>query len=187
LGLKEGQQMKKMFSLIALATISMPAFAAGQNPFYGAIGTGAYELDSYGFDERAATASLLGGYNFSDSIAVEASYTRLFSASGDVEGIRVKVDGDAWDLSTKLSIPVGERFMPYGRLGWSYLDLKATGSSDGVSLSANEYDDAFTWAVGTGYKLNSRLSLNGEYSQVLINDGDFDRLSMNLNYRFGSQ
>lgn len=178
--------MKKMLSLIALAAVSMPAFAAGPNPFYGAIGSGTYKIESEGFDERAATASLLGGYNLSERVAVEASYTRLFGATGDVDGAHIKIDGNAWDLSTKLSFPVGDRFMPYGRLGWSYLDLKAVASSNGISVSANDYDDAFSWAVGTGYRLSSRFSLNGEYSQVLINDGDFDRLSMNLNYRFGS-
>lgn len=64
--------------------------------------------------------------------------------------------------------------------------MSAVGNFDGTSARINEYDDAFSWAVGTGIKLNQRFSLNGEYSQVLVNNADFDRMSLNLNYRFGS-
>lgn len=178
--------MKKMIPLIAMTAVSMPAMATEQSPFYGALGSGAYRIESGGFDERAATAQLLGGYRLSERVAFEATYSRLFNASGKADGIGVKVDGNAWDLSTVLSIPMGNRFSPYGRLGWSYLDLDATANDDGITVRANDYEDAFSWAVGTSYKLNPRFSLSGEYGQVLVNDGDFDRVSLNLNYRFGS-
>lgn len=178
--------MKKIIPLIALCAVSLPAMATDQSAFYGSLGGGAYRLKSDGFNETAPTLSILGGYNFSERVAVEAAYTKLYDATGTVEGIDVKVDGNAWDLSTKFSIPMGERFSPYGRLGWSYLDMSAVGNFDGTSARINEYDDAFSWAVGTGIKLNQRFSLNGEYSQVLVNNADFDRMSLNLNYRFGS-
>ena len=178
--------MKKIIPLIALGAISLPAVASEPNAFYGSLGGGAYRLKSDGFNETAPTLSILGGYNFSERVAIEAAYTKLYDATGTVEGVDVKVDGNAWDLSTKLSIPMGERFSPYGRLGWTYLDMSAVGTFDGTSTRVNEYDDAFSWAVGTGIKLNQRFSLNGEYSRVLVNDADFDRMSLNLAYRFGS-
>ncbi len=178
--------MKKMITLIALGAISVPAMAADQNSFYGGLGGGAYRLKSDGFNETAPTLSILGGYNYSERVAFEAAYTKLYNATGTVDGIDVKVDGNAWDLSTKLSIPMGERLSPYGRIGWTYLDTSAAGSFGGIAARINEYDDAFSWAVGTGIKLNPRFVLNGEYSRVLVNNADFDRMSLNLNYRFGS-
>lgn len=179
--------MKKMIPLIAMTAVSIPAIAAETDAFYGAVGSGAYRFESEGFDERAATLSLLGGYRLNEHVAFEADYTRLFEANGNVDGIDIELDGNVWDLSTKLSVPVGDRFSPYGRLGWSYLDLSAVGTSNGTSVRANDYDDGFLWAIGTGYKLNRKFSLNGEYSKVLISDADFDRLSLNLSYQFGSQ
>lgn len=178
--------MKKIIQLLVLTAISMPAMASGLDAFYGSLGGGAYRIKSDGFNERAAATTILGGYTLNEHVAFEAAYTKLFDAKGNVEGVNVKVDGNEWDLSTKLSVPMGDRLNPYARLGWSYLDLSLLGSVAGISTRLNEYDDAFTWAVGTGVKLNSRYSLSGEYSRVLVNDGDFDRMSLNLNYRFGS-
>ncbi len=180
------KRMKKMLPLIALTAISMPAMAAEKDAFYGSLGGGAYRLQSEGFDETAPTAMLLGGYNFNERVAVEAAYTRLFNASDTVDDIDVTVDGNVWDLSTKLSVPLGNRFSPYGRLGWSYVDLSALGTADGTTVRVNDYDDAFSWAIGTGVKLTKRFALNGEYGRTMVNDGDFDRMSLNLSYRFGA-
>lgn len=178
--------MKKIIPLIALGAISMPAVAADQNSFYGSLGGGAYRLKSDGFNDTAPTTSILGGYNLNENVAFEASYSRLFESRDTIEGIDARVDGNAWDLSTKLSVPMGNRLSPYGRLGWSYLDTSLRLSDDGDVTRLNGYDDAFTWAVGTGIKLSDRYSLSGEYSRVLVNDADFDRMSLNLNFRFGS-
>ena len=178
--------MKKTLVLIALTAISMPAMAGDQNAFYGSLGGGAYRIKSEGFNETAPTTTILGGYNVNANVAFEAAYTKLFDANGTVDGVRVKIDGNEWDLSTRLSMPFGDRFNAYGRLGWSYLDLSAVASAAGFSARVNDYDDGFTWAVGGGLKLNNRYSLHSEYSQVRISDADFDRMSLSLIYRFGS-
>ncbi len=186
------KHMKKILSLIALTAISMPAMAADKPAFYGSLGGGMYQLKSQGFDETAATATILGGYNFNENVAVEAAYSRLSNVTDFVrlvesgEGMDVRVGGNAWDLSTKLSLPLGDRFMPYGRLGWSYVDLSARATANGIAVRVNDYDDAFSWAIGTGIKLNKRFTVNGEYARVMVNEGDFDRMSLNLSYRFGA-
>ncbi|MBT8099369.1 MAG: porin family protein [Gammaproteobacteria bacterium] len=179
--------MKKTIVLIALSAISLPAMATDEVGFYGSLGGGAHRIKVDGFKDTAPTAMLLGGYSFTNKFAVEAGYTKLFNASDTVDGTAFTIGGHAWDLSTKWSYPMGQRFSPYGRLGWSYLDLAGRASENGVAIRANDYDDAFSWAVGTGIKLTRRTTLNGEYSRVQVNDGDFDRMSFNLNYRFGAQ
>lgn len=184
--------MKKMLSLIALTAISMPAMAADKPAFYGSLGGGSFQLKSDGFDKSGPFATIMGGYNFNEHVAIEAAYSRLSNVTDFVslaepdEGMKVKVGGNAWDLSTKLSLPVGDRFTPYGRLGWSYLDLNARTRVLDEAIRVNDYDDAFTWAVGTGVKLNKRTTVNGEYARVMVNNGDFDRMSLNLSYRFGA-
>lgn len=179
--------MKKLIPLCAFAALGTPALAADGNDFYGSLGGGLYNLETEGFDETAANLKVLGGYNLTENVAFEASYTRLFEASATVEGIDVEIDGNVWDLSTKLSMPLGNRFQPYGRLGWSYVDLSALATADSESMRFNNYDNAFTWAVGTGISFSSRLGLNAEVARTMIDEGDLDFLSVHLNYRFGAQ
>jgi len=178
--------MKKVIPLMAMTAFSLPVMATEPGTFYGALGGGAYQIDSSGFDETAPSANVLGGYNLSERFAIEGAYTRLFDAEGKVDNIGVEISGNVWELSTKMTVPVGNRFNSYGRLGWSYLDLKAVTVSNEFPGRANGYDDAFTWAMRAGYELKPRLSLNGEYGQIQIDGGDLERLSFSLNYQFGS-
>ena len=179
--------MKKMIPLFAITAISTAAMAADRDAFYGSLGGGVYNLETEGFDETAATMKIIGGYNFSENVAVEASYSRLFESSAVVDDVNVEIDGNVWDLSTKLSLPMGNRLTPYGRLGWSYVDLSALATADSESMRFNNYDNAFTWAVGTGISFSSRLGLNAEVARTMIDDGDLDFLSVHLDYRFGAQ
>lgn len=178
--------MNKMLSLTALCALGMPAVAADQSPFYGSLGGGVYQLESAGFDENAPTMRILGGYNFNEFVAVEGSYTRLLEASENVDGVDVDVDGNVWDLSAKLSMPFSERITPYGRLGWSYVDLSASATEDGETIRVNDYDNALTWAIGSDFHMTKRLSLTGEVARTNIDEGDLDFLSLNVSYRFGT-
>lgn len=181
------KKMKKMIPLIALSAIGTPAMAADADAFYGSLGGGLYQLESGAFDEIAPTMKLLGGYNFNEYVAVEASYSRLFEASEMIEDTRVDIDGNVWDLSAKISYPMGNRFSPYGRLGYSYVDLSALAQDQTDSIRFNDYDNAYTWAVGASFNVNSRFDVSSELARTMINEGDLDFLSINLNYRFGAQ
>lgn len=178
--------MSKLLSLSALCAIGMPAIAAEQNEFYGSLGGGVYQLESAGFDETAPTMKILGGYSFNEFVVVEGSYTRLLEASENVDGVDVDVDGSVWDLSTKLSMPLSERWTPYGRVGWSYVDLSAKATEDDVTFRVNDYDNALTWAVGTDVSITPRLSLAGEVARTNIDEGDLDFVSVNVSYSFGA-
>jgi opacity protein-like surface antigen len=179
------QRMKKLFALVAIAAIGTPAIADDMAAFYGGIGGGVYKLDNSVFDDTAATTRIIGGYRFSQHFAVDASYSRLFETSESAGNTRLDVDGNVWDLGARFSYPVSSRFSPYGRLGWSYIDASAVLNDDGDRTRLNNYEDAFTWAVGAEYGLTRRLALGGEYSRSMIDDGDLDFLSMNVSYRFG--
>lgn len=179
--------MKKIISLFAITAVSAPAMTAELDNVYGSLGSGVYQLESDGFDDTSATLKVMGGYSFSENVAVEASYSRLFETSDLVDGIDFDIDGHVWDLSTKLSMPVGERFVPYGRIGWSYVDLAAV-ATDGIDTERlNNYDNAFTWAIGSGMNLTRKMAVSAEYARSMIDDGDLDFLSVNLSYRFGAR
>jgi len=179
--------MKKTISLLAVSAISMPALAADMDGWYGSMGGGVYRLDSGAFNDVAPTMKILGGYNLSEFVALEASYTRLFESSDVIDGARVAIDGNVWDFSTRLSYPLKNRFSPFVRLGYSYVDTGARINDSGVITRLSDYDNAFTWAVGSGFSVNRRVSVSGELARTLIQDGDLDFLTVRLNYGFGAQ
>lgn len=177
--------MKKFVVVAAAFAVGTSALAAEPGVFYGSFGGGLYELETQGFDETAATMKLVGGYGLSRNVALEASYSRLFEASSVVDDVKVDIDGNVWDLSSKFLFPITDRIHPYGRLGWSYIDLNALASADGESERFNHYEDAFNWAIGTGITLNRKLTINGEYGRTMIDEGDLDSASISLTYWFG--
>lgn len=178
--------MKKVVPFFALAAISMPAMADTTTGPYGSMGGGAYRLESSSFEDSAPSLKLLGGYSFNEMFAVEGSYSRLFESSDSFAGTSIKIDGHLWDVGARVSYPVTSRLSPYGRIGWGYIDARAKITDDEGRTSLNDYDDAFSWAVGASYGLKKRYAVSGEYAAMNIGGGNFDAVSLNLNYRFGA-
>lgn len=184
----EGQtQMKTFTSLTALLLLSGTALAANQSDFYANGGGGIYRLKAAGFDDTGATTKLVGGYHINPYVAVEGGYLKMFTTSDVVDGTRVKIDGDAWEVGTKLSYPFNNKLSGYGRLGWSFYDLTAKVQDEDLQMRLNENSDAPTWALGGRMNINPRLALNGEYSRILVANTDADFISADLSYRFGSR
>jgi OOP family OmpA-OmpF porin len=177
--------MKLSIALVALGVVSASAVATEDSGFYGSIGGGAYRLDADGFKDTAPTVKLVGGYDLNRYVAVEAGYSRLFETQDRVAGSNVKIDGNVWDIGTRVSYPITERIAPYGRLGWSYYDLKLKADTIEGRFSDKEKDDDFSWALGMSYALTDSIALRGEYSSIAVNGGtDPDFLSFNLTYQF---
>lgn len=180
--------MKKLYALAAITLLGTPAIAADTQGFYASIGGGAYRVDSDGFDDRAPSGMLVAGYDINQYVGIESGWSRLFNASDQVDGTEITVDGDVFDLTARLSYPLGSRFDPYVRLGWSYSDMAAKSSSiEGARLRLNDYDDGFAWAAGTGISLTPRFNLGVEFARTLVTDNDLDRVSASLSYRFGAR
>ncbi|MBT8078877.1 MAG: porin family protein [Gammaproteobacteria bacterium] len=180
--------MKKLYALAALTLVGTPAIAAESQGFYASVGGGVYRIDSNGFDDRAPSAMLTAGYDINQYFGVESTWSRLFNASDRVSGTKVTIDGNVWDLTTRLSYPVNDRVDPYLRMGWSYSDLAAkTTTIEGEPLRLNDYDDGFSWAAGAGFSLTPRLDLKVEYARMLVTNDDLDRVSASVTYRFGAR
>lgn len=178
--------MRTMIPLTLLCLCSGTAVAVNEtNNLYASVGGGIHRVESQGFDDTAPTMKVTGGYNFNQYVAVEAGYTKMFETSDTVDGVRVKIDGDSWELGTKLSYPFNQRYSGYGRIGWSFYDFNAKVFDDMASISADENGDAFTWALGGRVNMTQRMALSGEYARILVDDADVDFLQLDLAYRFG--
>lgn len=177
--------MKTLLSLTALTMLGGTAFAANESDFYMSAGGGVYRLEADGFDDRAPTMKITGGYHVNEYFALEAGYLRMFEAKDTVDDVRVEIDGDAWELGTRLSYPVSQRVSAFGRLGWSFYDFSADVRDEDLDFKATDSGDGLTWAVGGRVNLSPQLALNGEYARILVDDADADFVSADLTYRFG--
>lgn len=177
--------MKTILTVAAISLLGGNAIASNDSDFYFGGGGGIYRLKSEGFDDRAPTMKMLGGYRLNDNLAIEATYQRFLEATDSVEGTRVEIDGDSWELGTRLSYPFNDRLSAFGRLGWSFYDFSADIADEDLRLKATESGNGLTWGLGGRVRLTRQLALNGEYARILVDDADTDIVSADLTYRFG--
>ncbi len=158
--------MKKILGGL-LSVVSIAAFAApADNAVYvsGAVGA----TSTYSSSTGAGTGqsiSQAGGYNLSgnfgvnlnSNLAVEAGYTNTWNSGGQQWGIT--------DLAVRGTVPLGEVFDLYGRLGVAGYDNNPAGSMSVNTLGV-------LYGMGAEWNLSKKWALTAEYwgvtgSQVL--------------------
>ena len=150
--------MKKLLlALIATSAVAGVAQAQTTAP-HAYVGIGAATANNKSTDDYKTNAKIYGGYEFDQNWGVEAGYTNF-----DKEDIPVgNVKGSGTYVAGKYSVPLGERFTGYGKLGVSYNERKVSSSTLG---QINSYDTGLYGGVGVEYKLNQNLALNAEYER----------------------
>jgi OOP family OmpA-OmpF porin len=148
---------KLLLALIATSAVAGAAQAQTTTP-HAYVGIGAATANNKSADEYKTNAKIYGGYEFDQNWGVEAGYTNF-----DKEDIPVgNVKGSGTYVAGKYSVPLGERFTGYGKLGVSYNERKLSSSTLG---QVNSYDTGLYGGVGVEYKLNQNLALNAEYER----------------------
>ncbi|SDE62246.1 OmpA-OmpF porin, OOP family [Massilia sp. PDC64] len=150
--------MKKLLlALIATSAVAGAAQAQTTTP-HAYVGIGAATADNKSTDDYKTSAKIYGGYEFDQNWGVEAGYTNFDKQ--DIPGGNVK--GSGTYVAGKYSLPLGERFTGYGKLGVSYNERKLSSNTLG---QVNSYDTGLYGGVGVEYKLNQNLALNAEYER----------------------
>lgn len=179
--------MKAIAMLAALGALSALAYAESEpHGFYTNLSGGAYRIEADGFHDTAPMIKVLGGYDINQYLGFETGYAQLLESTDRVSGDRVKIDGNVWDLSTKLSYPLTDKFSGYGRIGWSFYEFDGKVKSEGSSVKEHDDNDDLSWALGANYALTDRLGLRGEYSTIDIHRVDTDLVTVGLTYRLGA-
>jgi OmpA-OmpF porin, OOP family len=94
---------------------------------------------------------LLGGHQFNQNIAAEFGYIDF----GDVSGGSAK--GKAFDLVGVGTIPLGNRFGVYGKLGFAWSEVKGFGQNEsGLDL---------TYGFGGSFEFSPTVSFRGEWQK----------------------
>lgn len=180
--------MSRFFSVSALFIISIvlsPAFAALQNSWHIAIGTGVSVLepetdgsDLTLEDDQGTVASINLGYDVNTLITTELGFTSLGSAALSDNS---SVDYQAISLGA-VAYLVGERESHYRQEGLSaYLRLGVSKMDNESEVRLNKADDAAFWlGAGAQWPLGRSWSLRGELTSF---DGDANALIASLVWR----
>jgi len=175
---------------VAVITIALfPLTAIADSGFFlgGAVGSASLDEDFDGLIVDSSTTSirLVAGWRFNDYIAFEGGYHSFgdFEDTLDIGGVptSVSVKADGWTLGGIASIPVGERFSLFGRVGAFFWDGDA--EVNNISVATPEDSNLFLGA-GADYAFTEKFSLTGDWTRYELEDAASNVFSMGFQFRF---
>ena len=193
-------------ALVALGLVAAPAFAADTGPYFGAgVGQFNVQLDDLDFDEGDVGFKIFGGYNFLKWLGAEVAYIDGGTAEDkysdpDLGSAKVGIDVSAFTLAGVGTLPIGDMFELYGKLGMAFWDgdlrISASGlicdelAAEGLPCSEtdSESGEDFYWGIGAGVNFGENFNIRVEYEAFQIGaddvDADADFISGSVVYRF---
>lgn len=149
-------------------------------------------------DENDTHYGLAIGYAFNPNFAVEAGYVdfgdaryRATFAGGNADA---DVEAHGWAVSVLGTMPLGDAFSIYGRLGGIQakveIDVNATGPGGTASGKASDRSWSMLYGIGAGYRVTEAIGVRAEYTRYDslgggdVGEGDVDTWSLGLTYSF---
>ena len=179
----------KLLALGLLATLLLPAVASADGRFFVSASVGQSELsedfDGFDVDDDSTAWRLSFGWRLNDYLALEGGYHNFgrFEEDFDVDGtpVRVSLKADGFTLGGVGSIPLGERFNLFGRVGAFFWDGDA--DLNGVTQATPE-DTNLYLGLGVRYDLNERFSITGDGSRYDLDGTTGTVFSLGAEVRF---
>jgi len=183
---------------LAVAAASPAAFAQDENSGWylgGGIGQFNAQIDDVDdvdatvdeWDEDDTAYKLFGGYRLNSFLAFELDYINLGEPSGAViPGRNVDASVDGFAPYVVGTIPLGEWFEVYGRLGYFFYDA-TLGVEDGAGgrLEFDEESEELVYGAGIGANIGERLNVRFEYERFdFSNVDDADALWLTAALKF---
>jgi OOP family OmpA-OmpF porin len=156
-------------------------------------------------DDTDVGWKIFAGYQFNRFFAVEGGYVDLGKASASVSGVQDpffecgtisgSLEAEAWGAfaSAVATIPIGQRFGIFGKVGGAYTDaeLTASGTSSLCGAGSDSLSDDgvnLTFGVGAKFDILRNLSIRAEWERFNDVGGDFeadvDLISAGVAYKF---
>ena len=186
-----------VIAALAVAAGAPAAFAQGEDAgFYLGGGVGQFnaqiddvdEVDESidAWDEDDTAFKIFGGYRLNRFLAFELDYIDLGNPSGEVvPGFNVDASVDGFAPYVIGTIPLGEWFEVYGRLGYFFYDATfRTEDAVGGDVTFDEESEDLVWGAGIGGNFG-RLNVRFEYERFDFEDvDDADALWLTAAWRF---
>jgi OOP family OmpA-OmpF porin len=177
-------------AVVAVITIALsPLTAIADSGFFlgGAFGSASLNEDFDGLTVDSSTTSirLVAGWRFNDYFAFEGGYHSFgdFEDTVDIGGIPtdVSVKADGWTLGGVGSIPIGDQFSLFGRVGAFFWDGDA--EVNNITVATPEDSNLFLGA-GADYAFTEKFSLTGDWTRYELEDAASSVFSIGFQYRF---
>ncbi len=139
---------------------------------------------SRNFQDSAATWVVFGGWQLVDWLAFQVDYDWYSKSQSQIpinSSRNFAVSGDAVEVSVKPSLPLGEHFELYARLGWNWYNID--GKYQYVK-GGSDSDDAAMAAGGVAFKFTPEFSIQAEYEYVDVDSGALDAATIRAVYHF---
>lgn len=187
-----------VIAALAVAATAPAAYAQDEDAgFYLGGGVGQFnaqiddvdEVDSTvdEWDEDDTAYKFFAGYRLNRFLAFELDYINLGEPSGDViPGFNVDASVDGFAPYVVGTIPLGQWFEVYGRLGYFFYDA-TLGVEDGLGGRAefDEESEELVYGAGIGANIGERLNVRFEYERFdFENVDDADALWLTAAWRF---
>jgi OOP family OmpA-OmpF porin len=148
---------------------------------------------------------IFGGYQFNPYLAVELGYNDFgrissdatVSMAGSTFAGNAKIEATAFELTGVGSLPLGQQFSLYGKLGVYYAETKSSANVTRTtppfasgSSSASDNNSNLTFGFGARYDLTKNIGLRAEWQRFSkvggdsTGKGDIDVLAIGGLYRF---
>jgi len=136
------------------------------------------------YSDSAAIWDVMAGFQIWNWLAIKADYEWYEKGESQIpisSSRNMTVSGDAAELSLKPSLPLGEHFELYARVGWNWYNLD--GKYQFVKGQSNS-DDAAMAAGGVGFNFTPAFSIQAEYEYVDVDAGALNAVTVRGVYRF---
>jgi OOP family OmpA-OmpF porin len=153
----------KMINILLTFSLLLVAGAAQARDagVYAGAKLGAYSLDTdeegLDIDYSDMAWGFYGGFRFNQYFSAEIEYLSLEEDSDKIFGVNVDLEADGWVVSARPTLPLNNNFEVYAKLGWAWLDSKASA----FGFSETDSEDDFFWGVGATWYIN-KLHIRGE-------------------------
>jgi opacity protein-like surface antigen len=187
-----------VLAALAVAAAAPAALAQDENAgFYlgGGVGQFNAQIDDVDdvdstvdeWDEGDTAYKFFAGYRLNSFLAFELDYINLGEPSGAViPGRNVDASVDGFAPYVVGTIPLGQWFEVYGRLGYYFYDA-TLGVEDGAGgrLEFDEESEELVYGAGIGANIGERLNVRFEYERFdFENVDDADALWLTAAWRF---
>lgn len=127
--------------------------------------------------------SVGASWHFLPHLSAEVGYNDFgsFRSKDELDGGRIRVKGDSLEIVLVAHMDFGDSgAFGQARLGGHEWDMQANDADFDVQDDGTD----LYYGAGIGYRLDSGLRLVLGYDRYQVGDGDIDRISLGLDYRF---
>ena len=154
---------KKIVIASALALMASASFAQTTPGVYAGVDVGNVDVD-YLSDKKTA-AGVFAGYNFNETFALEGGYRKV-----TIQGYKIQQTS----LSALASMPFGNGFNVYGRLGYNDINVKGP-------FVVEDFDSGVLYGVGMGYAFTPTITGRVEYQRP---NSDSNIITAGVSFKF---